>query len=121
MTVEQLALLITSLTTFGGLGGTAVLIYRAREDKRKITNERGKLSADAAAVISDSAVALLKPMQDALTDLETRLAKSNERARVLEDRLIATSAELGEAQKRLHTARLRIDELETTIERLVNR
>lgn len=81
MTIETLVLLITTL---GGLASTGVLIYRAKADKRRLTTETGKLSADAAAVISNSAVALLKPMQDAIADLEGRLRKANDRIGELE-------------------------------------
>lgn len=81
MTIETLVLLITTL---GGLASTGVLIYRAKADKRRLTTETGKLSADAAAVISNSAVILLKPMQDAIADLEDRLHKANARVSELE-------------------------------------
>lgn len=95
MTIETAVLLIT---TVGGLGSTLVLIYRARADKKRLTTETGKISADAAAVISSSAVALLQPLKAEIADLRERLG--------------ACTAELRETNKLLAAANGRIRELE---------
>lgn len=111
MTIETIVLLITTL---GGFGGTGVLLYKAKADKKRLTTETGKISADAAAVISDSAVALLKPMQDAIADLEKRLRSTTARADRLDRQLCNTTADLREATKQLNQALDRIDELEAS-------
>lgn len=98
MSTEAIALIVTAITTLGGLASTAILIYRARADKRRLTTETGKISADAAAVISSSAVALLEPLKAEVAELRLRLTEC--------------TAELRETKTLLHAANFRIRELE---------
>lgn len=47
----------------GGLATAGVLIYRARSDKRNTDSNTSKNDADAAAVISETALELLAPLR----------------------------------------------------------
>lgn len=122
MTVD-LASMILVITTLGGLATSAVLLYKAKSDKRKIVSETHKISADAAAVISSSAIALMAPMEAQINDLESRLKSATRRAEMLDKkladttrRLEVTTSDLREATKQLNAAHDRIDELESQLE-----
>ena len=116
--VQTIVLLITTL---GGLISSIILIYRARADKHKITEESSKIGAEAAAVISATAVALLAPMREEVKTLEGKLQKANNRADHLSRQLETTTADLRDATKQLNLARDRIDDLEGQVESLLVR
>jgi hypothetical protein len=63
MTANIPELVFALIGTLGG-GGALIALLKLRADKRKILAEAGKTSADAAAVIQGSAVALLTPLHD---------------------------------------------------------
>jgi len=100
MTTEAIALLLAGITTLGGLVSTLIMVYRARADKRRLTTETSKIDAEAAAVISSSAVALLLPLKAEVAELRTQLA--------------ACTAELGKTKTLLEAANARIRVLELT-------
>lgn len=110
MTIDwETAILLA--TTIGGLGTTIVLVYRARAEKNKLTGETGKLSAETAAVISNSALLLLEPMRIEITSLEGRIKSATERADRLERHLAESTIALNETTRKLEVASKRIDEL----------
>lgn len=81
----------------GALGGTSALIalLKLRADKRKIFAEAGKSSADAAAVIQGSAVALLQPLHDEIGRLRGEVTELRGQVRTLTAELEAARAEQG--------------------------
>lgn len=115
MDVQTIVLLIG---TIGGVVSTAMLVYNAKAQKKKLTNESGKISADAAAVISNSAVALLEPMRQQITDLEQRLSSANRRAGDLERQLNTTTKDLRHTTRQLNIAMDRVEELEGIVDRM---
>jgi len=108
LTWETLTLLIAAI---GGFTTTAVLIYRAKAEKGKLTEETGKLSAEAAAVISNSALLLLEPMSDRIASLEARIKTAVERVETLDKLLLVSTTNLKEITLQLSAARVRIDQL----------
>lgn len=82
----------------GALGGTSALIalLKLRADKRKILAEAGKTSADAAAVIQGSAVALLQPLREEIARLSGEVTELRGKVHTLSVELETARAQLRE-------------------------
>jgi peptidoglycan hydrolase CwlO-like protein len=113
----ELQTIVLLLGTFTGVATSAVLIFKARAERKKLTNESGKISADAAQVISNSAVALLAPMQEQITHLEARLSAANKQILDLDRQLQTTTQDLRDTNRQLNIAMDRVEELEGIVER----
>lgn len=71
----------------GGGGATLVAGYQAIRDRRKVGAEAEKIDADAAAVLSKTALDLLQPLKDQVKDLTEQLERVKAKATDLEQRL----------------------------------
>lgn len=111
--------IVLYITTAAGLIGTIIGLAKFRSDKRKMEAEADKVGVDAVAVISNSAIALLGPMEKQVTGLEARLAMVTKRADELENKYETASAELDYTRKSLEQTLARCDELETLTKNLL--
>jgi chromosome segregation ATPase len=107
----------TIATLFAAIGGLAGLVafLTVRVQKRKIAAEGDKTQADAAKVISDTALILVKPLEEKLRnanseakDLENQLKRANARANGLE-------ARAAEFEEQLAAANGEVRELRTEV------
>jgi chromosome segregation ATPase len=117
MTIETAILIFTTLI---GAIGTVYGLAKAKAEKRKITAEAEKVDVDAVAVISNSAIALLGPMEKQVSNLETRLQATTQRANELENKYETVSAELDYTRKSLQETLSRCEELETLTKNLLS-
>jgi uncharacterized coiled-coil DUF342 family protein len=92
MMIADIILLITAV---GGLGGTVYALLKVRTEKRK-------LGADAAQVLSQSAIGLLEPMNKQVDVLEARLDLCNKKIDQLNSELDATRRENRILREQVH-------------------
>lgn len=117
--------ILVALATILGGGGGLYQLYSARATRKKLGAETGEIGAKAAAVISDSAIGMLEPMQKTIDSLEARLDRANSSAHALEERLESTRRELhktrlelAEANAELEQARRTALQLQTQLDHL---
>jgi len=91
-------IIIGVITALGGLGATAAA-FSARSTNRKLQAEAQKSGADAASVLSTTAVGLLAPMREQIVVMEGHLRSANARIQELETQVRELTAELEQARR----------------------
>lgn len=84
--------LVQIIVAVGG-GGLIASLITARQTKRKIANDATKSGADAASILSSSAIGLLEPMNQQIRHLEGRLSSVTSELTRVEEELRATKIE----------------------------
>lgn len=100
----------------GGFITSLVALLRVRSSNRKLNAEAGKTGADAAAVLSSSAVALLPAMNTQVAQMEARLTAANNTITELEGKLRSANTTIREMEGRLGEVLAELESMRKRIE-----
>lgn len=98
------------LAGVGGLAGLVALLL-VRASRRKLVAEGKKNEADAAKVLSETAVSLLAPAKEQIAQLQMELASAKADAKVLAEQLRDAKAGLENAQAEIQGLRNQVSEM----------
>lgn len=77
----------------GGLAGSLVSLIRVGPEKRKLESEQRKTDADAAGVLTESAMAIVAKLETRINELESDVADERCKRRELEQRVTVLERE----------------------------
>lgn len=91
-----MTIVMAVLAFLGGIGGPIVGVLMIPATRRKVASENTLTNANAADVLSEAAMDILKPAQEQVAWLSTRLAQAEKRAEELSVRLQETLKDMND-------------------------
>lgn len=99
-----LQVVLPLLGALGGLGG-GIAWYKAHAERDRILAERQQFEADAAGMITQTALSLIAPLKARIQEMDRERVLLQNRVQVLEQELSDTRTDLAQANARIYRLR----------------